>query len=92
MPLCPLPIGDNKSINLIVYSFGVVSNFNLLLGYIGIKSSKERLFIAFSGCSPFTAPTNISAGNFSSSFGILFIPLILSPVFNLNLLICTGET
>ena len=92
IPLCPFPIGDKRSINLIVYSVEVVSSFNLFVGYIGVKSSKETLFIAFSGCCPFTSPTNINAGNFSPSFGVLFIPFNLSPVSNLNLLICTGET
>ena len=39
IPLCPLPIGHIKSIILIEYSFELVSNFILSLGYIGIKSS-----------------------------------------------------
>ena len=34
--------------------------------------------------SPFTSPTNINAGNFSSSFGVRAIPFILSPVNNLG--------
>ena len=67
-----------------MYSFGVVSNLILSLGYIGIKSSKERLFIAFSGCSPLTSPTYINAGNFSPSFGVLLIPFTISPVSSLK--------
>ena len=34
----------------------------------------------------------MSAGNFSPSLGILAIPFILSPLSNLNLRICTGDT
>ena len=32
IPLCPFPIGDIKSIILIAYSFGVVSNLILSFG------------------------------------------------------------
>ena len=91
IPLCPFPIGQIKSIILIAYSFGTVSNLIFSSGYIGIKSSNFFLLYADSGASPFTSPTNISAGNFSPSFGSLAIPFILSPLSNLNLLICTGE-
>ena len=91
IPLCPFPIGHIKSIILIEYSSGVVSSLILSLGYIGIKSSNFTLLYAFSGASPLTSPTYIRAGNFSPSLGNRAIPLILSPLSNLNLLIWIGE-
>ena len=57
IPLWPFPIGEIKSIILIEYSVGNVSNLILSFGYIGIRSSNFFLLYAFSGASPFTSPT-----------------------------------
>ena len=52
-PLCPFPIGDIKSINLVDISFGCFSKVNLSSGYIGVNDSKDFLCIAVSGSSSF---------------------------------------
>jgi len=68
------------------------SSLSLLLGNIGVISSKFLRFIASAGCRPFTVFTYKSALNFSVEVLILVFPLSISPVFRLNLLIWDGET
>ena len=92
-PLCPFPIGHTMSISLELKSFSLlVSSLNLSFGYIGTNVSNLFLPIAFSGLSPFTFSTKISALNFSPSLGYLTFPSTSSPVLKLNLLICAGDT
>ena len=91
-PLCPLPIGDIKSISLVAISLWLLSKVNLSSGYIGVNNSNAFLCIAVSGFSSFIFWTYKRALNFSPVLGCLVIPFTLSPVFILNLLIWDGDT
>ena len=92
IPLCPLPIGQNKSIALIATEQPGLSKESLLLGKIGVRSSKLGLLAISSGSIPLIDLTNNSAPNLSVGFLTLVLPTTISPVLSENLLICDGAT
>jgi hypothetical protein len=51
-PLCPLPIGAIRSINLVDKPWELISKLILSFGKIGVRSSKFGLLVAESGLSP----------------------------------------
>ena len=93
IPLCPLPIGESRSTILIAFDAeSSLARCILLLGNIGVKSSKLGLVSNVSGENEFTVFIYKRAANFSEAVFIFFIPDTTSPVFNLNFFICAGET
>ena len=91
-PLCPFPMGATRSMSLMESSLLPLSSLSLSYGNTGVRSSKSGLLMAVPGSSPLTVSTYKSAPNRSPSLGSLVMPLILSPVFKLNLRICAGDT
>lgn len=64
----------------------------LSFGKIGVSDSNGGLLIAHTGSLPLTDSRYNKAENLSLCDFALLGPLIISPVFKLNLLICDGET
>ncbi|MBA7709566.1 hypothetical protein ES703_118487 [subsurface metagenome] len=68
-PLCPFPMGVNRSMTLSEIVSAPVSSLILSLGYRGVRLSNSTLSLASSGFSKFTASTLSKAKNFSLALG-----------------------
>ena len=88
IPLCPFPIGENKSITLVESVLDFPAKLNFSSGNKGVKCSKATRSLTIFGLNPFIFETRISGKYFSPSFGGRTTPLTVSPVFKPNNFIC----
>ena len=92
IPLCPFPIGENKSITLVEIVLFLSERLNFSFGNNGVRCSKDTRSLTIFGSSPFILFTWINGKYFSPSFGGLTFPSTVSPFFKPNNLICDWET
>ena len=85
IPLCPLPIGLIRSTILMATVPPGLSIISLSFGKIGVISSKLYRLCPSLGWNPLIEVTYSRALNFSPCVLIRIFPLIISPVFRLNL-------
>ena len=83
IPLCPFPIGENKSITLVeIDSWLCPVKLNFSDGNKGVKDSKGTLSLMYSGSLPLILSTSTNGKYLSPNLGGLTIPFMVSPVLS----------